>query len=218
MKKETQKSKILLKSNILFSISAIIINIVFFYVIPNSSKNFFEYSLLINGFFLFIYYNDLFSTMRKKLVSIKKETEYASIPLRTFSIFLIFIGILFFNIFTIYSINKEAVDILFVSNLFTNTISLHLPLIVLFIFVYVITPAIIIPHYDNTKHKKANKILTIFFILLLAFLAFEITKTIISTKETDNKTTFDLEQISYEYNDKFLKYIDINEHSKKEIK
>lgn len=218
MKNTPQKNIFLLKHNLFFTFFALFVNAAFFYLIPNSSKNFFEYSLLINGFLLYFYYSNLFSIMRKKLIGIKKEFSYTNFPIRVLFLFLIFIGILIFNIFTLYQINENAINIVFISNLFINTICIHIPLIILFIFVYLITPASIIPKYDNSKYKKANKILTLLLVFLLLFFGFELIKSITTTKETNNTTKYDLEKISYEYNDKFLKFIDINEISKEELK
>ena len=217
MQKEIKRSRSHLNFNILFSIFACILNIVFFKLLGNIEHSIL-YNFILNGFLLFLYYNKLFSQMRKMLVGIKKEVSYTNLPKR---VLIFFIGLLFvlaYNIFTLYRINPEAINTIFVSNLFTSTITTNLPLIILLIFIYLITPTLIIPNYNNTAHKKANDILLVYLSIIVLILIFAILINKKVENENYNIKEYELKKISFGYNTKFLKFVDMSEEAKTKIK
>lgn len=214
MNKEIQKSKYIFKHNLLFTFIACIINLLAFKFLPDAKHHFIEYGILINGFLLYVYYNQLFSKMRKMIVGIKKEITTSNIPLRILFFFLLLIGILIWNTTTIYKLNPEAVNILFVSNVFIKTVTTHLPFILMLIFMFIITPAIIVPNYDNTKYKKANNILLLLLFFLISFMTIEIYINSSNEKLYIDFSKYELGRITYSFNQKYLEYEDITEEAK----
>lgn len=210
--KNNQKNKILFNLNLKYTLILVITNIIVF-CISGINKNYsITLSIFVNCFLFFLYRFKVAELLKTNLLSIKKELFYINYPFVILSILILILLILISNIGIIAIVNMDALNPAFVFSFFVNTITMLTPALLLIVYIYLITPAFVIPAIEKNKNNKKTNIILI--ILFLIFLLLSFIKVIYDTVDIismSKKERFKATKLPVIYSDKYIKYKDLTQ-------
>ncbi len=219
MKKNPQKI-CLLKTDIICTFFIVTAYILIFILSGGDKALYNGLGIYASIFIGFLYYFYILSMSGTRLNNLKNEAKLINYPLYI-AIFFIFLALLFLSSFIALSVvNKDALNITFISAFFINLIFSVFPAILLILFMYFIMPAFIIPgiKIKNTGSRNKLNISKILFLLFLitgvinAFL-FSYKKMRIDTLEK-----YEVSKIMMHFSAKYLKFSrSISPYSKKKM-
>ena len=206
------KNNILLKNNLKFTLLLILINLTGLFIFIGKKDQFTVFSIIINFCLFFLYKINLSQLLNNYRQKIKKELFYINYPL-LISVFFIFIFLtLITNIIIINSVNKEALSSAAVLTFFASTITMLLPSLIFLIYIFIVTPAFVIPSLEK---KKSNKIINILlfclFLIFLLFYMFKFISDAVDNLNINKKDKFKVSKLVITYSDKYLKYKDLTD-------
>ena len=214
MKQKVYISRLLRKTNIVFTILIVILNTATFYFSDSNKNTFISFSIFFNCFLFFMYRLNLRNLINKNFLALKKETMYVNYPITIGVFFFLIFAIFCTDIYTLSKINKEALNITFIFTYFMSTISMLLPSILLLVYMYLVCPAFVIPSYEQKKKKsKTDIILFILFFLFLIFSSIQFIENTINALTVSTREKFKAIKMPVEYPIKHLKYTDLSEIS-----
>lgn len=203
--KNRNKPTVLLKTNLIYTVIIAVLNMIAYSISGANKELFIIFSLFINCLIFALYRLTITELLNKYWFQIKKELFYINYPLTIavimVSVFVIFIG----NVIIISTINENALNTTFISSFFISTISMMFPTLLLIVYMFLISPALVIPVMDESKQKqKIDTIILISIILILIYIIYKFIAGI-----TDNyivKDKYRAKKLPIEYSRKYLSY------------
>ncbi len=209
-KKSMKKNKtsILLNTNIIFTVAILILNLISYTVSAANKELFIIFSIFINCLTFAVYRIVIAELYNKYWLELKKELFYINYPLTIVLITAGCAAIFLSNVIIIGMTNQEAVNIAFISSFFISTISMMLPSLLLIIYMFLISPAFIIPAMDENKQKRKTDI--IILAIIICIIIYLLYKFIVGI--ADNyivKDRYRAKKLPIEYSRNYLKYTNL---------
>ena len=198
--------KELFKLNITFAAIAIVLHLILFSVFDNTKNINNVISVFINITLLLSYLYVLLGKVEKKLDLIKREVLYINYPVSILS-FLLFISLIMLaSSICLVCVNPEAANVTFIFTFFMTTISILMPTILFFVFMFFITPALIIPSFRTRKNQtKTKTIIVVLFVLLTLCALYGMITRFQLINNFDKQVVFKTSRLTVSYATDFLK-------------
>ena len=218
--KKTQKaaSHSLLKINILFSVFIVLANFIAFIFCDSNKNSFFILSTIFNVFLFFIYRFIVNALIKGKWYALKAEIMYVNYPITIGVGFGILCAILIANLAIIARVNESALNVTFATAFFINTIMVLIPSILLFIYMFLLMPAFVIPSYELKRKKDSGKLLYVLFAIFLLAIGI---KTVFDYSLNNNfvkRDKFKIAKMVFSASENFLKYVDLSDVTEERLK
>lgn len=219
MKQKNYISKFLFRHNFLFTLLIIICNILAFLISGSDKDILLSLNIFFSCLIFFIYRFKINALINSKWFEIKKELMYINYPLTISAFFILIFAILGFDIYKLSTINKEALNLTFIFTFFMSTISLLMPSLLMLVYMYLISPAIILPSYEAKKRKRKSDILVmVLFTIFIIFSFCKIVESSINNLFLFKKDKYKAAKMPVLYSDKYLKYTDLSQPVMEELK
>ena len=211
MKQKVYISKLLKKTNIFFTLLIVIFNVLTFFIADSNKDTFISLSIFFNCFLFFLYRFRVNTLTSRNWIAIKKEIMYVNYPITIGVFFLLIFTIFCVDIYSLSQINKDALNVTFIFTYFMSTISMLLPAILLLVYMYLVSPAFVIPSYEQRKNKrKTDFVLILFFIAFIIFSGIQIVTNTINTLTISSREKFKAVKLPVKYPTQHLKYTDLS--------
>ncbi len=221
MKRNNLKTtKELLKLNVLITILIVISNLLIFFFFESSKDKFTILSTYADIYIFFIYLLLLSSKIKKNILELKKEAFYINYPMCIVTFFVFLFLVLVASTLLLITVNKEAANLTFIFMFFMSTISMLFPSIILIVFMYFATPAIIIPSISIQQKgkRKSNSLIIFFLICFILFSTYNGLNTFIKQNNFESQNKYKSARLTISYSTDFLKISnDINSYSQKKM-
>lgn len=219
MKQKVYVSKYLRNNNIVFTIIIIICNILTFLISDSNKNTAVSLSIFFSCTIFFIYRLKTSALAQTKWLAIKKELMYVNYPMTIAAFFVLFFIIFCYDAYWLSTINKDALNATFVFTYFMSTISLLLPSILLFAYMYLITPAFVIPSKEKLQHSgKSDLIVLILFALFLIFSFSQLVTNVFDSFNLGKREKFKAARLPMQYSTEYLKYKDLSPSVENKLK
>ncbi len=210
--KKIYVSKYLRNNNILFTILIIISNILMFTIADSNKNTAVSLSIFFNCAIFFIYRLRTSVVAQSHWLAVKKELMYINYPATIASFFVLIFLIFCYDVYWLSTINKEALNVTFVFTYFMSTISILLPSILMLAYMYLITPAFIIPRKEKLQNRgKSDLTILILFIIFIVFSFSQLISNAINSFNFGKREKFKAAKLPVQYSTEYLKYTDLSQ-------
>ncbi len=208
--KKVYVSKYLRNNNILFTIAIIICNILIFTISDSNKNTAVSLSIFFNGAIFFIYRLRTSVIAQTHWLAVKKELMYINYPVTIAAFFALIFVIFCCDVYWLSTINKDALNVTFAFTYFMSTISILLPSILMLAYMYLVTPAFIIPSKEKLQNRgKSDLTILILFIIFIVFSFSQLLSNVINSFNFGKREKFKAAKLPVQYSTEYLKYTDL---------
>lgn len=212
MKQKRYISKFLFRNNLFFTFVIIVCNWLAFTIADSNKNTLVSLNIFFSCLIFFLYRFKISALVNSHWLSIKKELMYINYPFTIGAFFILIFSIFGFDVYQLSTINKEALNTTFIFTYFMSTISVLMPSILLLVYMYLLSPAIILPSLEERKRKKILDILVFaLFLMFILFSTFQIVGNAIEKLNLSKMEKFKAAKLPVQYSTQFLKYTDLSE-------
>lgn len=211
MKQKRYISKFLIKNNILFTFIIIVCNVLAFAIADSNKNSLVSLNIFFSCLIFFLYRFKISNLVNRNWLSIKKELMYINYPITIGAFFILIFTIFGFDVYQLSTINKEALNTTFIFTYFMSSISVLMPSILLLVYMYLLSPAIILPSFEAKKRKRKSDIIVFaLFLIFILFSTCQIVGNAIEKLNLSKMEKFKAAKLPVKYSTQFLKYTDLS--------
>ena len=212
MKQKVYVSKYLRNNNILFTILIVICNILVVILADSNKNTAVSLSIFFNCAIFFVYRMRTANIAKSHWIAVKKELMYVNYPITISAFFFLIFAIFCCDVYWLSTINKDALNATFVFTYFMSTISVLLPAIMMLAYMYLITPAFVLPEKEKLRKKgKTDLIILILFVIFIIFSFSQMISNAINSLNFIKRDKFKAAKLPIQYSTDFLQYTDLSE-------
>ena len=212
MKQKVYLSKHLRNNNILFTILIVLCNILMVIIADSNKNTAVSLSIFFNCAIFFVYRIRTSIIAQSHWIAVKKELMYVNYPMTIAAFFLLIFVIFCCDVYWLSTINKEALNATFVFTYFMSTISVLLPSILMLAYMYLISPAFVIPEKEKLRNRgKTDLIILVLFVIFIIFSFAQMISSAINSFNFGKREKFKAAKLPIQYSTEFLQYTDLSE-------